>query len=1369
MIRGTHKRLQKICSMVLALTLVFGTAASTVSAANATKTGQEGIERVLLAKKQTNSFTVTLENAKHIGTVELTFDVQAENADAVNITAGQGFSLTDKTASQKDGGLSVKATFNMATSKTAFSGDAVLATIANAGVKLTAVRAFAYKDGQGGNAENSIEGKVGYFTDFEASVYDLTQDGIIDGRDLNHAAWYFGTTSANTEDWSKISLADFSNDGKIGVADFVTLIGNYSKDTPPSGVVKPSKPSEIPSQPAENAGEVVSHAVAYVVENDHVFAFTLKDGNLDKHSFTVNGKTITPTPVNDEKTIGKFAFRTSEKIELVITNTTSKKTQTLAVSTGADAFTDVVAMPKTVLTSGPVSVFEYHLPPYDEEGKVRKTPSKTTFQTVEVETPVANGIKLWANPKSPANENVIIKYNEVAGQTDAWQEAITGIFVDFGGSTASRVPVAYTLGINGEYNGKTVRHIVLDTTSDHSYFKDRNTAHTVLIQATGYEDTRISFETVTENTGMSLSANHSFLAANPLTFYFNDNLGFPYNEVQNVYLDGQLLQGDCVDYHVVGDLITINCKETAEMNEKLSVGKHSLKVEVKGIETYEKKFTLREAQNGEKNPIAWENHAEETSVVSNSSGIDALSRSTSSIGVGSGSGGSGDSSGGGVIRANVIWDYDLLANAKLLQFMDKETGDSKAILAWWDAQTKDAIIVNDSNNILVDYKQFKNKVGENGTYKTLDDYYAHLLTEVKKNPNHGTIGQNNKITGVYYNRPYSVKHMLENGALGEIEFYFGNITSKSAPTLNVTNTTIDPQQDLVISYPESADDWAENLTAVKPNQYQMFQYTVDKSARTITISATKNKIPYGNLTLTISSEGYANATLDLKVGKVMEGALSAVKTEGATGDVVVTIPDKDFLKNMTKIALSTKTGALLSDEAVGNNGGDYSKTGEKLTLKFNKLFEGKNNGEQVTLTLSAYGYQNVQYKFTYDSLTNGSAAASVPAYVAVVGQTTIPAGNNVKITVANDIAASYLKAITAVLVGETTVPESEYEGSAGATVITIPSKYLKNGANTITIKARGYQDWTGTVTVDASAVNPVPNFVGISEYSSGLSTTASLELKQKTNGDMPAVYLIKGTYSGSSHKVDNMTISNGSDSKTIDLSTNEDTFVSLSSHLKVGTNTITISTTGYADKTMTITVEKFVEVAPVVPELEVSLAESNDYYAGEGVLLEIDKWGSFDPSKYSVTVDGETATLNQDKTVTSAAFAETGTYTIVVTQKDGKKSPKTLSVTIVEKPEGGKAVPSTVGLTKSWGGTDRLKNLTTDSGAFLYFDDDNYRKAITKITLVDAEKGTKELSKLSYSNDISIYSSDLKAGENTITVEATGYQTASFTITYTKN
>lgn len=133
-----------------------------------------------------------------------------------------------------------------------------------------------------------------------------------------------------------------------------------------------------------------------------------------------------------------------------------------------------------------------------------------------------------------------------------------------------------------------------------------------------------------------------------------------------------------------------------------------------------------------------------------------------SSGSGSGSSGSGSSA----ISANLIFDSDLLVNARLLEKLDMETDASKAVIDWWYGVIDDAVY--DEGDEYYDWVDYINSVE---TQKAKEGRILPF-TEYKSE---GEINPNN---------PATAKEVLEDGLLGEIQ-QNGNFSRLTAPELTV--------------------------------------------------------------------------------------------------------------------------------------------------------------------------------------------------------------------------------------------------------------------------------------------------------------------------------------------------------------------------------------------------------------------------------------------------------------------------------------------------------------------------------------------------------------------------------------------------------
>lgn len=308
-------------------------------------------------------------------------------------------------------------------------------------------------------------------------------------------------------------------------------------------------------------------------------------------------------------------------------------------------------------------------------------------------------------------------------------------------------------------NGK----IVIDKNS--AAINDRNGIHNIRIKSEGYNDLNTKIEIVKSAGKILLSGNYNFYANNELLFELE---GFNYavvNPIYEVRLDGKALKGNCKDYHIVDYLIRLenNCID------KLTKGKHELTVKAHGFEDFNRTFYLEEAPKGLENSSMGHGEKVKLDKIENMQMINSGNKKVESkievdaIGSASDKGSSsetpdavgGASGGSTIIRGNIVYDFDLLSNAMILNNLGMATKNSSEVLSWWNAMTKDAVLTNESTKV-IDYKKYKNAVNEakgNGEYLTFKNYYDKI--------------ENSD----YLNNPYQIKYILENGLFGNVQTY----------------------------------------------------------------------------------------------------------------------------------------------------------------------------------------------------------------------------------------------------------------------------------------------------------------------------------------------------------------------------------------------------------------------------------------------------------------------------------------------------------------------------------------------------------------------------------------------------------------------
>lgn len=907
------------------------------------------------------------------------------------------------------------------------------------------------------------------------------------------------------------------------------------------------------------------------IEQVHYGVLSLKSGNAEDYTFTLNGAEIHPTAVNDQKTIVKFEVNPNEKavvkaVEKSPAAGSTAKEQTLSLGSGEKEFTSIIEgeAPEKILTSGPVSYFDYFLTNYDSDGKERTEASKTTFDTVSEATQRPDtSVPALAAEKTRLGQDIVITFDASSPEAKQWQKNIYAVQKDYGGSAESRQPLSFSVS-----DGK----IVID--ADSTAIEGRNGKHSMIVKSNGFNDAKIEIELVKPAGELNLHGDFNWWAYDDLLFVLSDFNYAVINPIYEVQLDGQTLEGDCEDYHVVSNVVRLenNC------HEKLTPGAHTIVIKAEGFEDFVKTFTLETAPAGSKNPvwggdesalavsaaageIAKAAVSEEASaglfadsVVATpytraSYGIDALSSATSGGSVSGGTGDSEDGSNVGMIRANIIFDFDLIANAKILGALDMQTEYSAEILSWWDSLTKDGIIRTDGEDHLMTYTYFKNHAGMpspsgDDDYVTYQELYTNALSDPETAAN----------TSIFtLNRPYQVKNMLEDGLLGT-NYMYSEAAAKNSPAVTAQSKYVG--EDIVLDYSDTEDDeaWADSIQAIVSGGYTyLTEYTIDKTARTITIPADKNAISLGENSIAISSDSYRTATVTVNVSKRNESAYEV--TADSEGNVIVSGISSDFIGSLRAVYLN---GVGLFDDSQIGSGGDYEIIGNTVKMRA-KLFPSDKNDQQKTLLLQADGYHDVILQFTVGQLgeSGEDQLADVPEYVALSGDNLYRIGRPVEITMGTMFDTAYSSAVTGVLVNGSSVEgETDYYGN-----YTIPGEnFAEAGSYTITIKADGYKDKVLTVQIGDEAL-AVPDYVNADQSEIEVGGSVKISVADYTGSDDYCDALLSAEIDGKSVSKSELGIT-GFFGKYFELS-----------DLSQGEHTIVLHAEGYEDKTILVTVK----------------------------------------------------------------------------------------------------------------------------------------------------------------------------------------------------
>ena len=815
------------------------------------------------------------------------------------------------------------------------------------------------------------------------------------------------------------------------------------------------------------------------IEQVYYGVLTLQQGNGDDYDFTLNGHSFVPSPVNDEQTIVKFEVNPTELSEVTaVSRTDEELKQTVRIGQGANPFTGVIEgeSPEYVLASGPVDYFDYFLTNYDMDGNPRMNPGKSTFATGggNGDADVAESVRMYSQ-RTLVGEDITIKVEDTDYARE-WLSHIYKVQKDYGMSAEGRADLEFR-----------VRNGSIEIVGTSRAIDGRNQKHDLVIKSQGYPDMRTTIETIRKAGDLVLNGDFQYLAGQDLLFELKEFNYAVTNPIYAVYLDGTLLEGGCVDYHVVSGMVRLE----NECHARLTPGSHELVIKADGFEDYIKTFVLETALPGQQNPV-WggdesqlETYSNERILSTADYGLDAVS--SASINPGTGSGGSGSSSGGSsglAIRGNIIFEFDLVANAKILAAVEMPTPESSEVISWWNSLGKDGAFCKDGQDKLVDYTYFKNHCGIQGSgYRTFQSVYS--------NPPSGA---------VYVNRPYDVKNMLEDGLLGET-YRFMDATGIPAPALAAD--LVYEGQDIVIRYTpdERNRDWPDKIQGMTANGYAPVSpedFTVSREDNTITV---KVNAPLGNgeHTLTIYGDGYAPASVKVRITKENTGSYEIVRDKD--GNVVISGLASEHASALTGVSLNGTS--LFTDSQVGGRNGDYHLTENILTLR-SKLFSQDSQDGLYTVILSASGFNDDILQFRLSQLEIlDQTGAPAPEYVKLSPDQTCKPGEPVTISLDAGTSAisPYGEKMTAVLVNGIPV-EGNHFTNWDKNEYEIPGSYFQQpGTYVITIQAEGYLDKVLSTEIrDAVlAEKEAPSYVGIDNnvYGHGVLDQAEIEAGQK--------------------------------------------------------------------------------------------------------------------------------------------------------------------------------------------------------------------------------------------------------------------------------
>ena len=774
---------------------------------------------------------------------------------------------------------------------------------------------------------------------------------------------------------------------------------------------------------------------------------------------TVDGADVTKysTPVTDDASVVKLPLVAQPGS---VTLTSGSKTQTTDLGTKVDGavYTGDHYLPDYFVKHGPLAIWDYYLTNYDVKGNIRTEAEKTTFGTKAVPNPHPS-----YSVSTELGQDVVIMFNYTSDADKQWFDHITPYSAD--NQKGSVQLVSYdqykgTWNYNLEFTkgktnhaGNTVATLTIKANQDNfrsngRYFvrvtsKDAagvTSATLVPIHVVNAETPTFEVEEKPES-GKNLHfavSNLVYGITNPIEKVTLTDPSGAKHELTNIN-----------DYYLFSqDLFVLYNDESAEngTNHLKYKGQYTLTIEANGFKTATTKFTVQEG---------------ETAPTQTALTLDAVSRATGSISGGSSSDGS---SSGYAISTDFLFKGDLIANACVLNKLNKDTTESTAVLEYWNYSTSTLDSTFNKGNTMyysgTDYMSYiyGSKADSSKLWKPFAEYTASAAASV--------------------NPPHQTKEVMEDGLLGDV--LDSNVSGK-LDYVAPDKGTYAEGDDVVLKFTaDSSNDYLSKITGLYLNGDWRYlgenYYTINTENNTITIK--KDLLHIGENALKIVSGGYKAQTVEFNYAKAIENNLSLsakVDTDKHTVTLTVDGSSGDFLKNLKSVW------------AQGVGGSDavyYVKSDDNKTLTLYNVKPGT-----YTVTLSAQYYDDLSTDFTMAGTVVKNPVPDMDIQQSVEDGVYTVKFYGVKIPNSNDYTDSQIGtwklAINKITVNGTEYTEysaftgnpskdsKEYEwgiNQGSEKVLILGGSAFKTGENKVVISAKGYKDLTVTINKSAETV-----------------------------------------------------------------------------------------------------------------------------------------------------------------------------------------------------------------------------------------------------------------------------------------------------------
>lgn len=736
-----------------------------------------------------------------------------------------------------------------------------------------------------------------------------------------------------------------------------------------------------------------------------------------------------------------------------VTLTSGAKTQTISLGTAAEGavYTGEDYLPDYFIKHGPLDLWDYYLTNYDNAGKVRVLPSKTTFGTSAVRSEHPS----YSEPlvlDEKGEGSVVVMFNYTSEADKAWFDNIASY--DASSSEGAVQLVAYDQYKNtwnrnlnftkgtAEHNGSTVATLTIPFNQDNFRSNGRYYVRVTSTDSNDVKSTALASIHVQNYATPELKVKETPQSGVNLHFAVSNLVYGIVDPIEKVTLTDPTGATKTLekikDYYLISqDLFVLynDVSATDGRNNLPYKGEYTLTIEANGFRKFSKSFTVAEGKES----------AKQTAVT-----YDAISRATGSTSSGGSS--SDGSSGGYAISTDFLFDSDLVANANVLDKLNKSTADSTAVLEYWkyNASTLDSVFNKGNVKYFsgTDYTDYVSTNRNGKLWKSYADFQSSHEASVFP--------------------PHATKAILEDGLLGDIQ---DSTASGKLDYIEPSVSENEQGKNVVLTF-ANGEDYLGKVSALYLNGdwRELGEEYYNIGDNTITLK--KDLLHVGENALKIESAGYKPQTVKFAYNKVNETGLSLSVANTAAGEpVVITVENSngDFLSHLKSVTLTSngKDDAVYGKDVEGGDAVYYKIAEDNKSLTLHNVKPGS-----YTVKIAAEYYDDaLTEEFTMDGEV---AVKAVPEMKVTSSEKDGVFTIDFSYENTNDFRSWQLYAKNISVNGET------YE-DAGISELKADNKFFKwensshyvlklgggafeDGENTVVISADGYEDKKITVT-----------------------------------------------------------------------------------------------------------------------------------------------------------------------------------------------------------------------------------------------------------------------------------------------------------------